>query len=136
MLGHWQHFPFWQTLAICAAGGMLGVMFSIPLRHLMVVKSSLPYPEGVAAAEILRVGSSARSQEASGRTAPTGMGDILLGGGVAAVASFAASGLRLLGDAVNGWWSLGGAVLRLPMGFSLALLGAGYLIGIVAGLAC
>ncbi|AIT27056.1 OPT family oligopeptide transporter [Bordetella holmesii] len=135
MLGHWQHFPFWQTLAICAAGGMLGVMFSIPLRHLMVVKSSLPYPEGVAAAEILRVGSSARSQEASGRTAPTGMGDILLGGGVAAVASFAASGLRLLGDAVNGWWSLGGAVLRLPMGFSLALLGAGYLIGIVAGLA-
>ncbi|OZI74205.1 OPT family oligopeptide transporter [Bordetella genomosp. 12] len=135
MLGHWQHFPFWQTLAICAAGGMLGVMFSIPLRHLMVVKSSLPYPEGVAAAEILRVGSSARAQQGAGERAPTGMGDILLGGGVAAVVSFAASGLRLLGDAVNGWWSLGSAVLRLPMGFSLALLGAGYLIGIVAGLA-
>ncbi len=135
MLGHWQHFPFWQTLAICAAGGMLGVMFSIPLRHLMVVKSPLPYPEGVAAAEILRVGSSARTQEASGVAAPTGMSHILAGGGVAALFSFAASGLRVLGDAVNGWWSLGGAVLRLPMGFSLALLGAGYLIGIVAGLA-
>ncbi|MFU2051182.1 OPT family oligopeptide transporter [Bordetella hinzii] len=135
MLGHWQHFPFWQTLAICAAGGMLGVMFSIPLRHLMVVKSPLPYPEGVAAAEILRVGSSARTQAASGAAAPTGMSHILAGGGVAALFSFAASGLRVLGDAVNGWWSLGGAVLRLPMGFSLALLGAGYLIGIVAGLA-
>lgn len=135
MLGHWQHFPFWQTLAICAAGGMLGVMFSIPLRHLMVVKSPLPYPEGVAAAEILRVGSSARTQDASGVAAPTGMSHILAGGGVAALFSFAASGLRVLGDAVNGWWSLGGAVLRLPMGFSLALLGAGYLIGIVAGLA-
>lgn len=135
MLGHWQHFPFWQTLAICAAGGMLGVMFSIPLRHLMVVKSPLPYPEGVAAAEILRVGSSARTQAASGAAAPTGMSHILAGGGVAALFSFASSGLRVLGDAVNGWWSLGGAVLRLPMGFSLALLGAGYLIGIVAGLA-
>ena len=53
MMGHWQGFPFWQTLGICAAGGMLGVMFTIPLRHVMVVQSDLPYPEGVAAAEIL-----------------------------------------------------------------------------------
>ncbi len=137
MLGHWQNFPFWQTLAICAAGGMLGVMFSIPLRHLMVVKSSLPYPEGVAAAEILRVGSSARTRtpDGSAKEGATGMGDILAGSGVAALVSFAASGLRVLGESASGWWSLGGAVLRLPMGFSLALLGAGYLIGIVAGLA-
>ncbi len=141
MMGHWQGFPFWQTLGICAAGGMLGVMFTIPLRHVMVVQSDLPYPEGVAAAEILRVGSAERSQdEAAGagqapvRTA-TGMGDIVAGGLTAAAVSFAASGLRVLGDSVSGWFSLGGAVFRLPMGFSLALLGAGYLIGIVAGLA-
>ncbi|MFY0475742.1 OPT family oligopeptide transporter [Achromobacter marplatensis] len=146
MMGHWQGFPFWQTLGICAAGGMLGVMFTIPLRHVMVVQSDLPYPEGVAAAEILRVGSAERAQDAaddagqaSGRPgakpAATGMGDIVTGGVVAAVVSFAASGLRVLGDSVSGWFALGGAVFRLPMGFSLALLGAGYLIGIVAGLA-
>ncbi len=141
MMGHWQGFPFWQTLGICAAGGMLGVMFTIPLRHVMVVQSDLPYPEGVAAAEILRVGSAERSQDeaadagqAPARTA-TGMGDIVAGGLAAAAVSFAASGLRVLGDSVSGWFSLGGAVFRLPMGFSLALLGAGYLIGIVAGLA-
>ena len=64
MMGHWQGFPFWQTLGICAAGGMLGVMFTIPLRHVMVVQSNLPYPEGVAAAEILRVGSAERAQDA------------------------------------------------------------------------
>lgn len=143
MMGHWQGFPFWQTLGICAAGGMLGVMFTIPLRHVMVVQSDLPYPEGVAAAEILRVGSAERAQDAadesSGKSdakpAATGMGDIVTGGVVAAVVSFAASGLRVLGDGVSGWLALGGAVFRLPMGFSLALLGAGYLIGIVAGLA-
>ncbi|WP_144638849.1 OPT family oligopeptide transporter [Bordetella genomosp. 13] len=137
MLGHWQGFPFWQTLAICAAGGALGVMFTIPLRHVMVVKSDLPYPEGVAAAEILRVGSAARAEEAGGdrREGGTGMADIVAGGGVAAVVSFAASGLRVLGDGASRWLELGGAVFRLPMGFSLALLGAGYLIGIVAGLA-
>jgi putative OPT family oligopeptide transporter len=142
MMGHWQGFPFWQTLGICAAGGMLGVMFTIPLRHVMVVQSDLPYPEGVAAAEILRVGSAERAQDAaedsggaSAKPAATGMGDIVAGGAVAAVVSFAASGLRVLGDSVNGWFAWGGAVFRLPMGFSLALLGAGYLIGIVAGLA-
>ncbi|OZI42287.1 oligopeptide transporter, OPT family [Bordetella genomosp. 5] len=151
MLGHWSAFPFWQTLAICAAGGMLGVMFTIPLRHVMVVQSNLPYPEGVAAAEILRVGSAARAQEREGegavhpdtaRTAPvvprpggTGMADILFGGGIAAVVSFATGGLRLLADGASSFLAIGAAVLRLPMGFSLALLGAGYLIGIVAGLA-
>ena len=44
MIGYWQGFPYWQTLAICAAGGMLGVMYTIPLRHAMVVQSDLPYP--------------------------------------------------------------------------------------------
>jgi putative OPT family oligopeptide transporter len=143
MMGYWQGFPFWQTLGICAAGGMLGVMFSIPLRHVMVVQSELPYPEGVAAAEILRVGSAERAQEAQADAAPgkeakpaaTGMADIAAGGVVAAAVSFAASGLRVLGESVSGWFALGGAVFRLPMGFSLALLGAGYLIGIVAGMA-
>ncbi|OAD13819.1 OPT family oligopeptide transporter [Achromobacter insolitus] len=141
MMGHWQGFPFWQTLGICAAGGMLGVMFTIPLRHVMVVQSDLPYPEGVAAAEILRVGSAERAQDEAGDDgrAPakteTGMGDIVAGGLVAAAVSFAASGLRVLGDGISRWFEVGGAVFRLPMGFSLALLGAGYLIGIVAGLA-
>ena len=53
MSGYWTGFPFWQTTLLCMAGGILGVIFTIPLRYAMVVKSDLPYPEGVAAAEIL-----------------------------------------------------------------------------------
>lgn len=132
MLGHWQGFPFWQTLAICAAGGMLGVVFSIPLRHAMVVQSDLPYPEGVAAAEILRVGSAA---QAAGDRQATGLADLLAGGVAAGLFSFAASGLRVLAEGANAWLALGASVVRLSMGFSLALVGAGYLVGIVGGLA-
>jgi putative OPT family oligopeptide transporter len=137
MMGHWQGFPFWQTMGICAAGGMLGVMFTIPLRHAMVVQSDLPYPEGVAAAEILRVGSAnpviaADDKQPAGAT---GMADIMAGAIVSAVVGFAASGLRVLSDGISLWFSAGAAVVRLSMGFSLALLGAGYLIGIVAGMA-
>jgi putative OPT family oligopeptide transporter len=146
MMGYWQGFHFWQTLGICAAGGMLGVMFTIPMRQIMVVQSNLPYPEGVAAAEVLRLGgtgadaSEASHTDQSGaastkKTAAMGLTDILSGAGLAAVVGFASNGLRVLGDAVSLWPTIGSAVFRLPMGFSLALLGAGYLIGIVAGLA-
>ncbi|MFT4172039.1 MAG: oligopeptide transporter, OPT family [Rhodocyclaceae bacterium] len=131
MVGHWQGFPFWQTLAICMAGGMLGVLFTIPLRHAMVVKSELPYPEGVAAAEILRVGAG----EAEGGSAADGLRDIGLGGAAAALFSLAAGGLRVLSDSAAYWFSAGRAVFQLPIGFSFALVGAGYLIGIVSGVA-
>jgi putative OPT family oligopeptide transporter len=129
MVGHWHGFPFWQSAGICGAGGVLGVLFTIPLRRAMVVQSSLPYPEGVAAAEILRVG--------HGASVPgePGAADIAIGGVVSAAACFASTGLHILGEGISQWFAAGGAVFRLCTGFSLALLGAGYLVGIAAGLA-
>src|SRR5213079_379278 len=58
MIGYWTDFPFWTSFWICALGGILGVMYSIPLRRALVTNSDLPYPEGVACAEMLKVGSS------------------------------------------------------------------------------
>lgn len=54
MCGYWSEFPLWQTFMICLCGGVLGVLFTIPLRRVMVVESKLAYPEGRAAAEILK----------------------------------------------------------------------------------
>lgn len=130
MIGYWQSFPFWLTLAICAAGGMLGVLFSIPLRHVMVVKSNLPYPEGVAAAEILKAGS-----KTEGNDANDGLKDILFGGVVASLVSLFTNGFRILSDSTAYWFTAGKSIFQLPMGFSLALLSAGYLIGIMSGIA-
>src|SRR5450432_3640648 len=56
MIGWWTGFPFWISFLICALGGILGVMYSIPLRRALVTNSDLPYPEGVACAEVLKVG--------------------------------------------------------------------------------
>src|SRR5579862_3049205 len=55
MVGWWSGFPFWEAFGICAIGGTLGVMYSVPLRRALVSQSDLPYPEGVAAAEVLKV---------------------------------------------------------------------------------
>src|SRR4249920_752812 len=62
IVGWWIEFPFWESFFICASGGILGVLFTIPLRRAMVVNTDLPYPEGVAAAEVLEVGDAARTQ--------------------------------------------------------------------------
>src|SRR3954454_15425745 len=60
MIGWWHGFPYWETALITGLGGVLGVLFSVPLRRALVTDSPLPYPEGVAAAEVLRVGENAR----------------------------------------------------------------------------
>src|SRR5215204_5831388 len=62
IVGWWTGFPFWTSSLICISGGVLGVLFTIPLRRALVTNSDLPYPEGVAAAEVLRVGSGARGE--------------------------------------------------------------------------
>ncbi len=133
MIGHWQGFPYWQTFGICAAGGMLGVLFTIPLRRVMVVQSELPYPEGLAAAEILRVGNA--DTASGGDDVRKGLNDIWAGSIVSAGVALVTGGFRLLSESLNIWAGVGNAIFRLPLGFSLALLGAGYLIGIVAGVA-
>ncbi len=132
MLGYWQGFPFWQTLILCAAGGCLGVLFTIPLRRAMVVNSDLTYPEGRAAAEILKVG----SREDTARVkSSSGMRDIVTGGFVAGIVSLCTNGFRILSDGMAVWVNVGKGATQLPLGFSTALLGAGYLIGIASGIA-
>ena len=129
---------FWQTLLLCACGGSLGVLFTIPLRRAMVVNSDLPYPEGRAAAEILKVGSEIRKEEANGEDTSkkeTGMKDIVGGTALAGLFSLCSNGFHVVSSEFSYWLSFGKAVTQIPLGFSTALLGAGYLIGIASGMA-
>ncbi|WP_288839642.1 OPT family oligopeptide transporter [uncultured Megasphaera sp.] len=137
MLGYWQGFPFWETLLLCACGGSLGVLFTIPLRRAMVVNSDLPYPEGLAAAEILKVGSESHTEAAQGQQKKaTGMKDIVGGAALSGIFSLCANGFHVLSSEFSYWISLGKtSTTQLPIGFSMALLGAGYLIGIASGIA-
>lgn len=132
MAGYWSGFPFWQTTLLCIAGGILGVIFTIPLRYAMVVKSDLPYPEGVAAAEILKVGG---HEEGDDRQGGSGIKELAAGGVLAGFMSFCTGGLRVIADSASYWFKSGTAIFQLPMGFSLALLGAGYLVGLTGGIA-
>ena len=138
MVGWWTGFPFWESFGICAVGGILGVMYSVPLRRALVTQSDLPYPEGVAAAEILKVGSGTRATGAPSveAIAENRAGLLAVIGGTLASAGFAALvGTRLLAGTIGGYFRVGSAATGVGFSLSLALLGAGHLIGISVGLA-
>lgn len=141
MMGYWQGFPLIQTALICICGGILGVVFTVPLRRTLVVNSDLPYPEGVAAAEILKVGHQAiEAPEQNNKSKAKankngGFREIMFGGLLAGLFSIATNGLRIASDSFSYWLTAGKAIFQFPVGFSFALVGAGYLVGITGGIA-
>jgi putative OPT family oligopeptide transporter len=131
MIGWWQGFPYWTTALITGLGGALGVLFSVPLRRALVTDSPLPFPEGVAAAEVLKVGESSRAGEAGSQA---GLIAILSGSLVSAGFAFLTA-LRLAAADAAGYFRIGAGVTGFNPGFQFALLGAGHLVGLSVGLA-
>jgi putative OPT family oligopeptide transporter len=137
MIGWWTEFPFWISFLICALGGILGVMYSIPLRRALVTSSDLPYPEGVACAEVLKVGSSGDSEHASdiehGRA---GLLAVLWGSIVAAVFAVIVA-TQIFAANVAQTFRIGnrGAVSGYDFSLSFALLAIGHLVGLSVGIA-
>jgi putative OPT family oligopeptide transporter len=131
MVGWWISFPFWLTFGVCAAGGVLGVMYSIPLRRALVVNSDLPYPEGVAAAEVLKVGSGSRGGASEEKASLW----VLVAGAAASTLYALLAATKLAAAEISGYFRAGGAATGLGGSMSLALLGVGHLVGIVVGMA-
>ena len=130
MIGWWTGFPYWETALVTALGGVLGVMSSIPLRRALVTGSDLPFPEGVAAAEVLRVGDSAEGAEENRR----GLLVIVVGG--LASAGFAAlAAMKVVAGSIERTFRVGSGGSMVSASLSLALIGVGHLVGITVGIA-
>lgn len=135
MVGWWTEFPFWQSFLICVFGGILGVTFSIPLRRALVINTDLPYPEGVAAAEVLKVGSRGADQtESAVRENKAGLLTVMVGSAASAFFAFLVSARAFAGEAAA-FLRIGPSATGLGGGMQLALLGAGHLVGLAVGLA-
>jgi putative OPT family oligopeptide transporter len=132
MIGWWQGFPYWTTVAVCAIGGTLGVMFSVPLRRALVTGSDLPYPEGVAAAEVLKVG--AGSVEGAEENAK-GLATIVAGSLAAAGFALLAAMKLVAGELATAFRVGGGAATGASTSLSMALIGVGHLVGLSVGIA-
>jgi len=133
MVGYWQGFGFLQTAGVCIIGGVLGVMYSIPLRRALVTGSDLPYPEGVAAAEVLKVGdenASGTSQEENAK----GLRVIVAGGITSAVMALLTA-MKAAASEVTAYFKLGAGATTLGTSLSTALIGVGHLVGLPVGIA-
>jgi putative OPT family oligopeptide transporter len=131
MIGWWQGFPFVTTAAITMLGGILGVLFSVPLRRALVVDTPLPYPEGRAAAEVLQVGSGSREgEEESARGLSVLIWTSLASAGFAILTQ-----TRLVVTEAAAWFRAGSGATGISGSLSFALMGVGHLVGISVGMA-
>jgi putative OPT family oligopeptide transporter len=131
MVGWWQGFPYWTTVAVCAIGGILGVMLSVPLRRALVTGSDLPYPEGVAAAEVLKVGfGSAEGKEENAK----GLRMIIVGSVTSAVYALLGA-MRVAASEIATTFRVGAGASGASTSLSMALIGVGHLVGLSVGMA-
>ena len=130
MVGWWTGFPYWLSVAVIGIGGILGVMYSVPLRRALVTGTDLPYPEGVAAAEVLKVGSGVGGAEENRR------GLVLIAGStIVAALFFIIAKTRLLTDTAAKTFRVGAGASGISASLSMALIGVGHLVGVAVGFA-
>jgi putative OPT family oligopeptide transporter len=118
VIEYWHHFDYLTNFFIALSGGILGVLFSIPLRRSLVHDQALKFPEGRAIAEVLKSSSE-----------KIGMMDLVYGGIVGAILEFLQVGIKVLANSWNHWFVFKRSVFGLGAGFSATMIGAGYLIG-------
>ncbi|MGZ5002288.1 MAG: OPT family oligopeptide transporter [Chthoniobacterales bacterium] len=137
MIGWWTGFPFWISFLICALGGILGVMYSIPLRRALVTNSDLPYPEGVACAEVLKVGGGGdKTNAADVEHSKSGLLAVVWGSIVAALFAIVVA-TQVFASDVAETFRIGkrGAASGYDFSLSFALLAIGHLCGLSVGIA-
>jgi putative OPT family oligopeptide transporter len=121
LVGVWQDFQFWPTTLIAMLGGLLGVLFMVPLRRALIVeRPDLTYPEGVACAQVLTAG------EEGGRSVRLiGLG--LLAG---ALVKGLVTGVHLVRGTLEGAVAAGRSVFYFGADISPALLAVGYIVNL------
>jgi len=160
IVGYWSGFPFWISAGICATGGILGVMYTIPLRRALVTDSDLPYPEGVACAEVLKVGSGSDEQigrmaevdsvpaagarhvdapnpAAAAEAGAAGLKAVLWGAIVSAIFYIVVQ-TKVFAASVTDYFRVGGdraGATGFDFGLSFALFAIGHLVGLWVGVA-
>lgn len=129
LVGYWSEFDYWQTVLIATVGGLLGVLFTIPLRRALIITARLRFPEGIATAEVLKVGAAERSGTGA-RESTRDFQSLLSAAFLGGLVKFGESGLRLWSESLEGAVQLGRTVLYAGLNLSPALLAVGFIIGL------
>lgn len=118
VIGYWHHFDYLTNFFIALCGGVLGVMFSIPLRRILVHDHALRFPEGRAIAEVLK-----------SSVEKTRLSDLVYGGMIGGALELCQMGFKVIASSWSAWFVLKRSLFGLGAGFSATMIGAGFLVG-------
>lgn len=119
ILGSMHHFQYWPIVFISAISGILGVLFIVPLRRILINDKMLKFPEGTAIAYVLKASENVKGV----------LGNLVWGGVVSAIISLCQTGFGVIANGLQYWFASGGYVYGFGLGFSPAMLAAGYIVG-------
>jgi putative OPT family oligopeptide transporter len=119
----WNSFPYWETVLITITGGILGVLFSVPLRRILFNIPTLRFPEGTAVGNVLKVSA----------TGGKHLKYLVQGASAGGIISLIQSGFKIIGDELDAWAYVGKTVFGMSISFEPALIAAGYIVGIQVG---
>ncbi|CUQ66403.1 Oligopeptide transporter [Candidatus Nitrospira inopinata] len=128
LVGSWSSFDYWRTTVIAMVGGLLGVLFTIPLRRALIVTAQLRFPEGVATAEVLKAG--AATPHEAGRAVAHDVRVLLFSALAGGATKFCESGLRLWAESLEGAVRIGRTLFYGGINLSPALLAVGFILGL------
>ncbi len=127
LMGYWETFDYLEIAKIASVGGLIGVLFTIPLRRALIVEAKLTYPEGIATAAVLRAGH-AKENAAEGEV-QGGLKLLTLASISAALMKLGQQGFALWQSTLEGATHFGRSVFGFGMDLSPALMSVGYIVG-------
>ena len=124
LIGYWESVDYWEVTKIAMVGGVLGALFTVPLRRALILKAKLKFPEGVATAKVLETGHESDPEKSKDSLKMIGLSALV--GGVVKLGDLA---FGIWSSAIGGAKVIGGAIFGMGSSLSPSLISVGYIVG-------
>ena len=124
LIGYWDTISYWEVTKIAMVGGILGALFTVPLRRALILKAQLRFPEGVATAAVLKTGHETDSEKSQKSLKLIGISALV--GGFVKLGELAFS---VWSSALGGAIAIKGAIFGMGASLSPSLFSVGYIVG-------
>jgi putative OPT family oligopeptide transporter len=124
LIGYWDTISYWEVTKIAMVGGILGALFTVPLRRALILKAQLRFPEGVATAAVLKTGHETDAEKSQQSLKIIGVSALV--GGLVKLGELAFS---VWSSALGGAIAIKGAIFGMGASLSPSLFSVGYIVG-------
>ena len=125
IIGYWDSIDAWEVTKIAMMGGILGVLFTVPLRRALILKAKLKFPEGVATAKVLETGHESDPDKSANSLKIIGISALI--GGIAKLGT--KFGFNIWSEAIGGATTIKNTVFGMGSSLSPSLISVGYIVG-------